>query len=224
MTMTDLSTEPAVACAAVREAYPDCPSVGRLMLEAASEHTIWRSAATRPDQHPAAYLREHERAFWVLYGAALDICALQSDTDLHSAAQAARAGLEVTRLDSSWVNGSDAARARLREDYRALRDGLRHPWDCDGGCGGQGTLLQVVTEEYQGDGIWVPVWQEPADCERGMGLEHLADCACRGTGWVIERDQHGNPRERGLCSGTPAASGWGEPAAAQPAMDWAPPF
>jgi hypothetical protein len=226
LTIIDLSDFPDLACEAVRDAYPDCPSIGRLMLEAAAEHTIWRSAQQRPDHHAAAYLREHERAFWVLHGAALDICALQSGHDLHSAAQAARAGHEVARIDGGWSRDSEAAREQLRADYQELRDGLRHSWDCPGNCGGAGERLQVVTEEYQGDGVWVAVWQEPVDCDRGMGLEHLRDCECGGTGWVIERNDRGTPRERGRCSGRPAmttptwrapagpvadADPWGEP-------------
>jgi hypothetical protein len=221
----DLSEVPSVACEAVRAAYPDCPSVGRLMLEAVALHHTWRGAAEHPDHHPSAFLREHERTFWVLTGVALDIVALQSPQDLHSGQQAARAGQQASRLaDGTGLLSTDAARAYLRDAYQETRSGDRHTWNCPGGCGGAGWTLQVATQEHQGPGLWVPVYQEPVDCDRGLSLEHTADCpgGCRGSGWTTRYHDSGYPSERDLCSGIQR---WRGPSDQDAAPDWdEPPF
>ncbi|MET8624694.1 hypothetical protein ABZW30_13210 [Kitasatospora sp. NPDC004669] len=72
-----------------------------------------------------------------------------------------------------------------------------HEADCPGGCGGTGVLLETMTWDDQGDGIYVPVHQEPADCPGGGDrLPHGEDCECAGTSYTYE------PGYRHRCLGT----------------------
>ena len=51
----------------------------------------------------------------------------------------------------------------------------------------------------QGDGIYVPVHEEPGDCRAGEPeAAHGTDCECRGCGYTYE------PGYRHLCLGFPA--------------------
>jgi hypothetical protein len=78
-------------------------------------------------------------------------------------------------------------------DYETVAD---HPADCPGGCGGTGEVMEIMTWDDQGDGIYVPVHQEPADCRAGEPKPpHADDCQCHGTGYTFE----GGYRE--LCFG-----------------------
>jgi hypothetical protein len=62
-----------------------------------------------------------------------------------------------------------------------------HPADCIGGCGGEGVVLQTMTWDSQGDGIYVPVHQEEADCPGEGELPDHGECGyCGGTGFVYE--------------------------------------
>jgi hypothetical protein len=87
--------------------------------------------------------------------------------------------------------------ARLREAEQLLRQAAElvgendyengeldpHLVDCPGGCGGTNEVMQVMTWDDQGEGILVPVHQEPVYCRRGEPApEHPAHCQCRGTG------------------------------------------
>ncbi|WP_042370554.1 hypothetical protein [Streptacidiphilus neutrinimicus] len=99
-----------------------------------------------------------------------------------------------------------------------------HPVDCPGGCGGTGEVMEIMTWDDQGDGIFVPVHQEPADCRAGEPRPaHAGDCPCGGTGYTFDSGY------RELCFGLstlPAA----EPpvvdedpwASAPPAPAWSP--
>lgn len=74
-----------------------------------------------------------------------------------------------------------AAEKAGETDYEADDD--PHPVDCPGDCGGTGEVMQILTWDDQGEGIFVPVHQEPVDCRRGEPApEHPANCQCRGTG------------------------------------------
>lgn len=216
MTMLD---EPLVASTTVSEAYPDCPSVGRLLTEAAAE-SAWHMEATL---HPTSwrdpgYTRERQRNALLLRGVLLDIVALQSTGDLHSAAQAAQAGGELQRLDGYWRTGAELSRAYLREQYRAWRTNEHHPWDCPGNCGGTGIVMQTLIWENQGEGIYYPVHEEPMDCGRGQAdQEHGPDCACHGSGFTFE----GGDRNRCLAY-FPVAQAVQD--TSDPWGSWEPPF
>lgn len=73
----------------------------------------------------------------------------------------------------------------------------QHDPDCIGGCGGTGMVMEIMTWDDQGDGIYVPVHQEPADCPIGRHYYvHGQDCECGGSGFTFE----GGYRHR--CLGT----------------------
>jgi hypothetical protein len=236
--MDTLTLTEALACAAVREHYPDLPSIGRLFTAAAQEYAWWQEARLHPSPGlDPAYIRERARTYWTLRGAALDICALQSDVDLHSAAQAAQAGNELRTLDGWCHVPIDQARQYVRAEYSVYRRGEVHPWNCPGRCYGTGTLVATLTWEEsgypagsQGADCWIPVHQEPIDCHRGEEQHHGPDCACHGTGYTY------SPGERDLCPSYRPAAPVGEPAqltdapwtssaGGQPADPWAePPF
>ncbi|MFD5615851.1 DUF6919 domain-containing protein [Kitasatospora sp. NPDC127060] len=84
---------------------------------------------------------------------------------------------------------------RLNEAEQLLRraaaligetDHSQHGADCPG-CNGDGITLTVRTWEDQGDGIWVPVAEEPDSCRRGQQEEpHGENCACGGSGYTYE--------------------------------------
>ncbi len=109
-------------------------------------------------------------------------------TDLHAAGHpglAAQAG-EAEHL-------LRRAADLLGEDHEG-EDGSPCPDDphdplCEGGCGGTGTVVETMTWDDQGDGIYVPVHQEPADCPAGrqpQPEQHPAGCDCLGTGFTFE--------------------------------------
>ncbi|MFG2844220.1 DUF6919 domain-containing protein [Kitasatospora sp. NPDC048296] len=85
--------------------------------------------------------------------------------------------------------------ARLNEAEELLRraaaligetDHSQHGADCPG-CDGDGITLTVTTWENQGDGIWVPVAEEPDSCRRRQQEEpHGEDCVCGGSGYTYE--------------------------------------
>ncbi|MFE4604451.1 hypothetical protein ACFRKE_26755, partial [Kitasatospora indigofera] len=60
---------------------------------------------------------------------------------------------------------------------------------CEGGCGGTGMVMETMTWDDQGDGIYVPVHQEPADCpgdRQPQQRAHGDACECSGTGFTFE--------------------------------------
>lgn len=72
-----------------------------------------------------------------------------------------------------------------------------HDADCVGGCGGTGEVMEIMTWDDQGDGIYVPVHQEPVDCPVGRHhYVHGQDCECGGSGFTFEGGY------RHLCLGT----------------------
>ncbi|WP_371503548.1 hypothetical protein OG871_39795 (plasmid) [Kitasatospora sp. NBC_00374] len=179
----------ALAVAAVRHAYPDLPAVGTLMLDSATEYHLWQQAVAADRRTPGIVdrdrLRQHEYTHLLLRGVALDVVALQSQGDIHSAAQCARAANELRRLDGIGAVPQETARTWLRATYRErLLDGP-HAWDCAGGCGSLGTVMRYFRE----DGVIVH--QEPDECDRGIPAEaHEDDCVCAGTGQGVHDGQH----------------------------------
>ncbi|MGV9267400.1 hypothetical protein ACWDRR_22365 [Kitasatospora sp. NPDC003701] len=174
----------ALACAAVRHAYPDLPSVGRLMSDYAIEYHQREQAVAAERRLPGTVdldrMRQHEYTALLFRAVALDIVALQSPRDIHSAAQCAAAANNMRRLDGIGVAEQETARTWLRVTYRAWLTEGPHPWDCAGGCGGQGYVMTYIHE----DGV--AVHQEPDACDRGNpALPHPQDCAaCGGTGFT----------------------------------------
>ncbi|MFI9365981.1 hypothetical protein ACIG5E_33760 [Kitasatospora sp. NPDC053057] len=62
-----------------------------------------------------------------------------------------------------------------------------HDANCVGGCGGTGEVMEVMTWDDQGDGIFVPVHQEPVDCPVGRQHHvHGEACECGGSGYTFE--------------------------------------
>jgi hypothetical protein len=68
-------------------------------------------------------------------------------------------------------------------DYNPSAVPDAHPGNCPGGCGGTGQVMETMTWEIQGEGIYVPVHAEPVDCRAGQPEPaHGPDCRCLGTG------------------------------------------
>ncbi|MFB7672221.1 hypothetical protein ACFC26_12475 [Kitasatospora purpeofusca] len=94
------------------------------------------------------------------------------------------------------------------DDYDPNEDGSPCPDEphdplCEGGCGGTGMVMETMTWDDQGDGIYVPVHQEPTDCPGGRQPHpqpHAAACGCSGTGFTFE----GGYRHRCLGDRPPA--------------------
>ncbi|MDH6129411.1 hypothetical protein [Kitasatospora sp. GP82] len=171
----------ALACAAVRHAYPDTPSVGRLMTDYAIEYHQWEQARAANSRTPGIVdqdrLRQHEYTALLFRAVALDIVALQSPRDIHSALQCAATANELRLLDGIGVAEQERARTWLRVTYGTWLHEGPHGWDCPGGCGGTGI---VMTYDYE-DGT--AVHQEPDECDRGIPTApHPEGCACGGTG------------------------------------------
>ena len=113
-------------------------------------------------------------------------------TDLHAdghpglAAQAREA--EHLLRQAADVLGEDEDQDGPGEDGSPCPD---EPHDalCEGGCGGTGMVMVTMTWDDQGDGIYVPVHQEPDDCPGGRERQpepHGATCGCFGTGFTFE--------------------------------------
>ncbi|MFD5615846.1 hypothetical protein [Kitasatospora sp. NPDC127060] len=175
----------AIACAAVRHAYPDTPSVGRLMSDYAIEYHQWQQAVAAERRQPGTVdpdrSRQHEYTALLFRAVALDIVALQSPSDIHSAVQCAQAANDLRRLDGIGAAEQETARVWLRATYSTWLTEGSHAWDCPGGCGGLGI---VMTYDYE-DGV--AVHQEPDQCDRGIPAEpHPDGCICGGTGQVRE--------------------------------------
>lgn len=111
------------------------------------------------------------------------IADLMSDLaiDLDAAGPDYREGAAALREAEQQLR---AAAEHLGEtDYSTETDTEPHAWDCEGGCGGTGEVMQILTWDDQGEGVLVPVHQEPGDCRRGEPEpEHPGHCQCRGTG------------------------------------------
>ncbi|MFB7375792.1 hypothetical protein ACFC6U_11840 [Kitasatospora purpeofusca] len=178
----------ALACAAVRDAYPDLPSVGRLMVQAATEYHLWQDARRAPGADPAL-TRQHHRTHLLLHAVALDIVALQSQRDIHSAAQCAQAVNELRHLDGIGAAERETARTWLRITYRTWQTEGPHPWNCEGGCAGEGFVMAYIHE----DGV--AVHQEPDTCDRGNPAPpHPQDCpVCGGTGFAGDGNGWSHP-------------------------------
>ncbi|MFJ9167360.1 hypothetical protein ACIRN5_23660, partial [Lysinibacillus fusiformis] len=163
--------------------------VGTLMLDSATEYHLWQQAIAADRRTPGIVapdrLRQHEYSYLLARGVALDVVALQSQGDIHSAAQCARAANELRRLDGIGAVPQETARTWLRATYheRLLRG--PHAWDCPGGCGGDGI---VMTYDYE-DGVIVH--QEPDECDRGFRADPDPDESVRdGAGQGVHDGQH----------------------------------
>lgn len=148
---------------------------------------------------PPAEAATEARRHLICQGLLLDHAAALTFADTAAAAAAVEAGHALRARDGRPACSDQNARAYLLDAYRDLRPDEEldaHPVDCPGGCRGDGVVLTTVTWEYQGDGIYVPVYQEPLDCDGGGPEVHPADCpTCKGHGYTYARG------ERHLCFG-----------------------
>ncbi len=148
---------------------------------------------------PPAEAATEVRRHLICQGLLLDYAAALTPADTAAAAAAVEAGHALRARDGRPTCGDQNARAYLLDAYRELRPDEEfdaHPFDCAGGCGGDGIVLTTVTWEYQGDGIYVPVYQEPVDCDGGDPELHSVNCStCKGHGYTYSRG------ERHLCFG-----------------------
>ncbi|MEV7122137.1 hypothetical protein [Kitasatospora griseola] len=170
----------ALACAAIRDAYPDIPAVGTLLLDSTIEYHQWQQALAAERRTPGIVdpdrLRRHHHRYLLLRAVALDVVALQSPGDIHSADQSARSANEARRLDGMGAADRESARRWLRITYREQIVDGPHDWNCPGNCGGTGI---VMTYDWE-DGVIVH--QEPDECDRGLPTEsHLDASADLGT-------------------------------------------
>ncbi|MFJ9461029.1 hypothetical protein ACIRST_38915 [Kitasatospora sp. NPDC101447] len=187
----------ALGLAAVRDAYPDHPSVPHLLSEARLmyHHRMVDDLADR--RHPGivdpARKHDHQAQQLLLEAVVLDIVALQCGADIHSPTECARLSNQLRKLRHLPVLDPFEAQKWLRAAYADwLRNGP-HRLDCPGGCNGSGQILAVMV--WQEDDL-VPLHVEPVDCRRGAPEPgHDANCICRGSGFTHE------PGERHLCLG-----------------------
>ncbi|MCX4481863.1 hypothetical protein OOK44_36410 [Streptomyces cellulosae] len=153
-----------------------------------------RNPALPPDA-AATEARRH----LICHGLLLDYAAALTPADTAAAAAAAEAGHALRARDGRPTCSDHNARAYLLDAYRDLKPSEEldaHPVDCPGGCRGDGIVLETVTWESQGDGIYVPVYQEPVDCSGGEPDVHSENCpTCKGHGYTYSRG------ERHLCFG-----------------------
>lgn len=148
---------------------------------------------------PPADAATEARRHLICQGLLLDVAAALAPADSAAAAAAVEAGHALRARDGRPTCSDQNARAYLLDAYRELKPDEEldaHPFDCPGGCGGDGIVLTTVTWEYQGDGIYVPVYQEPVDCDGGDPEIHSVNCpTCKGHGYTYSRG------ERHLCFG-----------------------
>ncbi|MFF7647832.1 hypothetical protein [Streptomyces canus] len=148
---------------------------------------------------PPADAATEARRHLICQGLLLDFAAALTPADTAAAAAAVEAGHALRARDGRPTSTDQNARAYLLDAYRELKPDEEldaHPFDCPGGCGGDGIVLTTVTWEYQGDGIYVPVYQEPVDCDSDDPEAHSVNCpTCKGHGYTYSRG------ERHLCFG-----------------------
>ncbi|MCC9310091.1 hypothetical protein LN042_23990 [Kitasatospora sp. RB6PN24] len=115
-----------LAPAALREAYPDTPSIGRLMLDSTLQYHQWQQARLAgqraPGSVPADFVRQLHRTYLLLRSAALDLVAIQSPFDLHSTAQCTQETNRALPV-SCWRRASTSALDIPTEYRRRPQDG-----------------------------------------------------------------------------------------------------
>ncbi|MGA5442537.1 hypothetical protein ACPCKW_23875 [Streptomyces griseoincarnatus] len=158
---------------------------------------VW-SKIRNPSLPPADAAAEARRHL-ICHGLLLDYAAALAPADTAAAAAAVEAGHALRTLDRRPTCSDPHATAYLLDAYRDLDpdNGTDvHPGDCPGGCHGGGIVMTTVTWESHGDGIYVPVYQEPFDCTGGEPEAHSETCpTCMGHGYTYSRG------ERQLCLG-----------------------
>ncbi|MGW1616909.1 hypothetical protein ACWCQZ_47540 [Streptomyces sp. NPDC002285] len=142
----------------------------------------------------AAQMRAHHFARGLLLWRAAEL----APADRAAAHAAARAGHLVRETDGRPHTSDEKARQYLLETYldeHPDENEQSHDPECPGGCGGTGVVMATLTWDDQGDGIFVPVWEEPVDCTAGVPETHDPDCPnCHGHGFTYSRG------ERHLCT------------------------
>lgn len=187
----------------LRDAFPESidldvihPATSDLIHQMCDAY-FW-SKIRNPELSPVAATTE-ARKHLICQGLLLDYAAVLTPADTAAAAAAVEAGHALRARDGRRACSDPNARAYLLDAYRELKpdeDLDAHPVECAGGCRGEGVVLTTVTWEYQGDGIYVPVWQEPVDCTGGEPEAHSENCpTCKGDGYTYSRG------ERHLCFG-----------------------
>ncbi|WP_424892402.1 hypothetical protein [Streptomyces sp. XH2] len=164
--------------------YPAGPQLIHHMCDAYT----W-AAMGRSPYFPAVDVPAEQRRHLLTRGLILDMAAEAAPTDTASAAAAATAGHALRALDGRPALDDARARAYLLDTFRDLDDEddeeAPHPADCAGGCAGDGEILTVLTWESQGDGIYIPVHQEPITCPGTTHVRHEPDCTtCNGHGYT----------------------------------------
>ncbi|MEU9744863.1 hypothetical protein [Streptomyces niveus] len=171
---------------------PNYPAGPQLIYQMCDTYA-W-SAMRNPVRFPALDVGDEQRRHLVCRGLILDWAAVTTPADTATAGAAASAGHALRRLDDRAALDDVRARAYLLDSYRDLYDqddetDGPHPADCPGGCVGDGEVLTVLTWESHGDGIYVPVHQEPVGCLGTAETEHHPDCStCGGHGYTYQRD------------------------------------
>ncbi|MFD0574055.1 hypothetical protein ACFQ0T_38660 [Kitasatospora gansuensis] len=82
--------------------------------------------------------------------------------------------------------------------------------------------METMTWDDQGEGLYVPVHQEPADCPGGRQPErHSGDCGCSGTGFTFEGGYwSGGPRPSPGTANTPRSARRRSPPSAGRGLRW----
>ncbi|MFI5986774.1 hypothetical protein ACIBEA_38675 [Streptomyces sp. NPDC051555] len=175
--------------------YPDGPRLLHQMCDTYAWATLGRCL-----YFPPVNVADETRRHLITRGLILDWAAAAAPADTATAAAAATAGHALRTLDGRPTLNDDLARAYLLDSYRDLYnqdeddEESPHPAGCAGGCDGTGEVLAVLTWESHGDGLYVPVHQEPIDCFGTSSVGHAPDCAtCDGHGYTH------TPGYRGLC-------------------------
>ncbi|RLU82077.1 hypothetical protein CTZ27_31510 [Streptomyces griseocarneus] len=183
---------------------PNYPA-GPLLIHRMCDAYAWATIGRSPD-FPAVDVPDEQRRHLLTRGLILDLATAAAPTDTAAAAAAATAGHALRALDGRPALDDARARAYLLDTFRDLYDDkgeeAPHPADCAGGCAGDGEVLTVLTWESQGDGIYIPVHQEPIPCPGTAHVRHAPDCTtCNGHGYTYS---HGY---RELCLDGRAPSG-----------------
>ncbi|MCX5216178.1 hypothetical protein OG689_44390 [Kitasatospora sp. NBC_00240] len=141
----------------------------------------------------AATRRAETRRYLLHRGLLLDLAAARAPEDGATAVAAAAAGNALRLHDGRTEVSAAAALDYLENEYFYLSEDetdAQHPADCLGGCGGSAIVMTIMTWDDQGDGIFVPVHQEPAECLAGVPHQHPEGCAdCGGHGFTYSRGE-----------------------------------
>ncbi|MFE3505482.1 hypothetical protein ACFXPX_04645 [Kitasatospora sp. NPDC059146] len=132
----------ALALAAVRDAYPDNPSVPRLLRDARLMYHQRMLDDQADRRHPGIVDPGRKRANrteeLLLEAVVLDIVSLQCAADIHSPTESAHLANQLRRLLNLTLLDHFEVRAWLRGAYADwLRNGP-HRFECPGGCFGSG--------------------------------------------------------------------------------------